>query len=194
MLHLLAGHFSKSVRCYRLTALYLVAGVALATVHTPIRYNSPPDEHSIQQEAVDPSPSRMPATQRFQMNFGDPPSAISVSFHIARIVIAGWIAFLGGFWDVRRRMKEWALIRLYGGYPSLVAGFQYLCLALLGSLIGCGFALLVRLPLTPDDAFWLVVLTLAWGLLFSICVSAGSVVYTEFCNVVRIFRIEGEVR
>jgi hypothetical protein len=194
MVHILAGHFWKSVRCYRLTAFYFIAGVALATLHTPVKHDSPPDGHFIQQEAVDPSPLRMPAAQRLQMNFGDPPSAISVSFHIARIVMAGWIAFLGVFWDVRRRMKEWALIRLYGGYPSLVAGFQYLCLAFMGMLVGCGFALLTHLPLAPDDAFWLAMLTLAWGVIFSICVSVGPVVYTEFCDVVRIFRIEGEVR
>ncbi len=191
MVHLLAGHFWKSVRCYRLTALYLVAGVALATVHTPVRHYSPPVEPPIQQETVDQPPTEMPMMQRFQMNFGEPPSTESVIFHIARIVIAGWIAFLGVFWDVRRRMKEWALIRLYGGYPSLVAGFHYLCLVLAGILVGCGFALLTRLPLIPDDAFWLIVLTLAWGLVFSICVSVGPVAYTEFCDVVPIFRIEG---
>lgn len=194
MVHLLAGHFWNSVRCYRLTALYLVAGVVLATAHTPVRHHRPSAVLSMQQEDVSQSPSRMPMMQRFQMNFGEPPSPIFVSFHIARIVIAGWIAFLGVFWDVRRRMKEWALIRLYGGYPSLVSGFQYFCLALLGTLIGGGFALLTRLPLSPDDAFWLVVPTLVWGLLFSICVSAGPVAYTEFCDVVQIFRIEGEVR
>jgi hypothetical protein len=130
--------------------------------------------------------------QRFQVNLGDPPSAISVSFHIARIIIAGWIAFLGVFWDVRRRMKEWGLIRLYGGCPSRVAGFQFLCLGLAGTFIGCGFALLTQLPLLPDEAFWLVVLSLAWGLVFSICISVGPVVYTEFCDVVQVFRMERE--
>jgi hypothetical protein len=194
MVHILAGHFWMSVRDYRATAIYLIAGVVLATVHAPVKHYSPPREHSIQEEAVDPSVPKMPAEQRFQMNFGDPPSPISVSFHIARIVIAGWFAFLGVLWDVRRRMKEWALIRLYGGYPSLVAGFQYLCLALAGVLIGCSFALLIRSPLTSDEAFWLIMLTLAWGAIFSICVSVGPVVYTEFCDVVQIFRIEGEVR
>lgn len=194
MVHILAAHFWKSIRCYRLTALYLVAGVALATLNTPVRHYSPPVEPSIQQETVGQSPSRVPLMQRLQMNFGEPPSAISVSFHIARIVIAGWIAFLGVFWDVRRRMKEWALIRLYGGYPSLVAGFQYLCLAFAGALVGCSFALLTRLPLTPDEAFWLIMLTLAWGAIFSICVSVGPVVYAEFCDLVQIYRIEGDVR
>jgi len=117
-----------------------------------------------------------------------------ISFHVARIAIAGWFAFLGAFWDARSRIKEWALIRLYGGYPSLVAGFQYLCLALLGSLIGGGLALLTSLPLFPNDAFRLIALTLGWGLLFSICVSIGPIAYTEFCDAVQIFRIEGEVR
>jgi len=194
MLHLLAEQFWKSIYCYRLTALYVVAGVALATVHAPVRFNSPAVEPSIQLETVDPSPLRIPAAQRLQMNFGDPPSAISISLHIARIVIAGWIAFLGVFWDVRRRMKEWALIRLYGGYPSLVAGFQYICLALAGALAGWGFAILAHLPLSPNDAFRLIVLTLAWGLIFSICVFIGPIAYTEFCDAVRILRIEGEVR
>jgi len=194
MVHILAEHFWKSFRCYRLTAFYFIAGVVLATVHTPVKHNSPPGEHSIQLETVDPSPLRMPAAQRLQMNFGDPPSVISVSFHIARIVIAGWIAFLGVFWDVRRRMKEWALIRLYGGYPSLVAGFQYLCLALAASFIGCGFALLTRLPITPDEACWLIMLTLAWGAIFSICVFAGPVLNAEFCDLVQICRIEGDLR
>jgi hypothetical protein len=132
--------------------------------------------------------------RQLQMSFGEPPSSISVTFHIARIVIAGWMAFLGVFWDVRRRMREWALIRLYGGYPSLVAGFQYLCLSLAGALAGWGFALLTHLPLSPNDAFGLLVLTLAWGWIFLICVSMGPIVYTEFCDAVRILRIEGEVR
>jgi hypothetical protein len=133
----------------------------------------------------------MPILSRFRLDFGEPPFFI---FHIARITIAGWLAFLGAFWDVRRRMKEWALIRLYGGYPSLVAGFQYFCLSLLGALIGGGFALLTGPPRSLDDAFWLMVATLGWGLLFSSCVSIGPIAYTEFCDVVPVFRIEGEVR
>lgn len=131
---------------------------------------------------------------RFELDFGKPPSPLSVCFHIVRIVIAGWIAFLGVFWDVRRRIKEWALIRLYGGYPSLVAGLQCLCLALLGTLFGGGFALFMTLPLSPDESFWFVVLALGWGMLFSICISIGPVVYTEFFDVIEIFRIEGEVK
>ncbi len=193
MVYLLARHFWNSVGFYRLTALYLVAGVALATAHTPLRHHKPPAVPSMDRIDASQSPPRMPIMPRFQLDFGEPPSDASIVFHIARITVAGWIAFLGVFWDVRRRMKEWALIRLYGGYPSLVAGSQYLCLALAGALIGCSFALLTRPPHTPDDAFWLITLTLFWGLLFSICVSVGPVVYTEFCDVVQIFRIEGEV-
>ena len=60
--------------------------------------------------------SRIPDPSRFQLDFGESP--LMISFHVARIAIAGWFAFLGAFWDTRGRIKEWALIRLYGGYPE----------------------------------------------------------------------------
>ena len=50
MFGLLIKHIGKSICCYRLTALYLVAGVALATAHAPVRYNKPPAPPSVQQE------------------------------------------------------------------------------------------------------------------------------------------------
>lgn len=194
MLHLFIKHFGSSIRYYRLTALYMVAGVALATAHIPVKYDGPPNVPVMQLESMDNTPSKSPFMLRFRLDFGEPPSASSVCFHIARIAIAGWLAFLGVFWDVRRRMKEWALIRLYGGYPSLVAGFQCLCLALMGTLLGGGFAFLAERPLSPEDGFWFIVLALGWGLLFSICVSIGPIAYAESCYVIHIFRIEGEVK
>jgi len=194
VLRFLVKHSLKSIRCYRLTALYIVAGVALATAHAPVRHNKPAAVPSMQQKDVNHPPSRKAVLSRFRLDFGEPPSGLSAGIHIARITIAGWLAFLGVLWDVRRRMKEWALIRLYGGYPCLVAGFHYFCLALLGVAAGGLFALLAGLPLSPDDVFWLMILTIGWGFFFSFCVSIGSIVYTEFCDVIQIFRMEGEVK
>jgi hypothetical protein len=187
----LVKHFVKSIHHYRLTAFYLVAGVVLATVHSPITYINRPAAQPAQRQYANHDPSRMPIPSRFRLDIGEPPASV---FHIARIAIAGWFAFLGAFWDVRRRMREWALIRLYGGHPSFVAGFQYFCLAFLGALIGGGFALLSGPARSLRDAFWLMTATLGWGFVFSCCVSIGPIVYTEFCDVVAVFRIEGEVR
>ncbi len=181
----LMGHFWKSIHLYRLTPLYLVAGVAIATAQIAfIHHHSPVAQREY--EAHESSGTGM--LSRFQLDIGEPPSSIS---RIARIAIGGWFAFLGAFWDVRRRMKEWALIRLYGGHPGLVAGFHFFCLTLLGALIGGGFALVIGQTGAPIDVFWLMAATLAWGMLFSICVTIGPIAYTELFDVVAILRLEG---
>lgn len=192
MLRFLVEHSLKSIRRYRLTALYIVAGVTLATAHTPFAFYKMPVMVLMQSQDSTHAASRTRDLSQFQLDFGESP--LIISFHVARIAIAGWFAFLGAFWDARSRIKEWALIRLYGGYPSLVAGFQYISLALLGALIGGGFALLTGMPLFPNDAFRLLVLTMGWGMVFAIAVSIGPVLYTELCDVVPIFRMEGEVK
>ncbi len=192
MLRFLVKHFLKSIRCHQLASLYLVAGIALATAHTPFAFCKMPVWILMQPQDANYAPPGNPDLSGLQLDFDESP--LIISFNVARIGIAGWFAFLGVFWDARSRIKEWALIRLYGGYPSLVAGFQYFSLALLGALIGAGFSLLTFLPLFPNDAFRLIVLTLGWGMFFSICISIGPIAYTEFCDVVRIFRLEGEVR
>jgi hypothetical protein len=160
--------------------------------HTAFTFYKLPVMILVQPQDGTHAPSKTPDLPRLKLDFGESP--LIISFHVARIAIAGWIAFLGAFWDARNRIKEWALIRLYGGYPSLVAGFQYFCLALFGALIGGGFALLTGLPLFPNDASRLIVLTLGWGMVFTIGISIGPVIYTELCDVVSIFRIEGEVK
>jgi hypothetical protein len=88
-------------------------------------------------------------------------------------------------------MREWALIRLYGGHPSLVAGFHFFCLSLLGTLIGGGFALLTGPARSLDDTCCLILATLGWACLFSICVCIGPIAYTEFCDVVAVLRVDG---
>lgn len=184
----LSGHVWKSIRYYRRFAVYFVAGVVLATSHTPIIVSFPEATLSVYQGAANQVPQRTPIPARFRLDIGEPPASI---FHIARIIIAGWFAFWGVFWDVQKRAKEWALIRLYGGHPSLVAGFQYFCLTLLGALIGGGFALLIGPTRYLSDTAWLMSATLIWAFLFSCCVSIGPIIYAEFCDTIAVFRVEG---
>jgi alpha-D-ribose 1-methylphosphonate 5-triphosphate synthase subunit PhnL len=135
MLRLLVEHSLKSIRRYRLTTLYIVAGIALSAAHPPFAFYKTRVMALMQSQDATHAPPRTTDPSRFQLDFGESP--LTISFHVARIAIAGWLAFLDAFWDARSRIKEWALIRLYGGYPSLVAGFQYFYLALLGALIEC---------------------------------------------------------
>lgn len=181
----LVKHVWKSIHCYRLTAVYLVAGVVLITAQTGFMHRSP---SAMQQENVDHAPLRTEVLSQFRLDVGEPPHSF---FRIACITIGEWFAFLGVYWDVRRRMKEWALIRLYGGHPSFVAGLQYFALSLLGALIGGGIALVFGPSRSLDDAFWLMMATLVWGFLVSICVSTGPIAYAEFCDVVAVLRVEG---
>lgn len=184
LVRLLANHVWKSIRFYRLTAVYLICGVAFATAQIASMHCSPP---VVRQKDAEHTLSKTEILSRFRLDIGEPPYSI---FRIARITIGGWFAFLGAFWDVRRRMKEWALIRLYGRHPSLIAGSHYFCLSLLGALIGGGFALLIGPSRFLDDVFWFMSASLNWGFLFSICVTIGPIAYTEFCDVAAILRIE----
>jgi hypothetical protein len=80
-----------SICYYRLTALYLVAGIALTTAHTPLTYSSTP---AAQEQDSNDALSRASILSRFQLEVGEPPSSV---FRIAHIAIAAWFAFLGAF-------------------------------------------------------------------------------------------------
>ena len=184
-------HILRSVAFYRITAFYLVAGVVLATVHSPISLIPRPATPLMRQASTNCDASKTIFPLQFRWTLGDPPVSV---FHAARIAVAGWFAFLGAFWDVRRRMKEWALVRLYGGYPSLVAAFQYFCLSLCGTLIGGGLSILTGPAWARANALGVMTATLIWGFIFSCCVTIGPILYAEFYDLIPIFRIEGEIR
>ncbi len=178
----------KSILYRPLFSVYLIAGVVLATVHPPIIVRIDPSLPSSHQVEADRDLLATFLKAQFQLNIGEPPVSI---FHVVRIVIAGWFSFFGVFWDVQKRLKEWALIRLYGGHPSFVAAAQYFCLILMGSLIGGGLALLIEPARSMDNAVWLLLTTVIWGLIFSCCLSIGPIIYTEFCDEIAILRVEG---
>jgi hypothetical protein len=176
----LLEHSLKSIFHYRLTALYLVAGVAFTTAHTPFTNG-------------DLSSTGKPilVLSSLRPDFGQPPILF---FNVAYHSLAAWLSFLGVFWDVRRRMREWALIRLCGGHPSLVAGFQYCLLFILGLMIGGVFSFLAGMPKLSEHAIWQMTATSEWGFLFSLCLFAGPIAYTEFFDIVPVLRIEGDAR
>jgi hypothetical protein len=165
----LLQHSINSVLHFRMTAVFLVAGIALTSINAPISGNN----------------------LSMRLDFGRPPILL---FRIAYHSIAAWIAFLGVFWDVRKRMQEWALVRLAGGHPSLVAGFQYAFVSGLGLLIGGGISFLIRFPYSVEEAVFRITGIVLWVLLFSVCVSAGPLAFTEFFDVVPVIRTEGDVR
>ena len=183
----LAAHVGKSILCYRLSALFIIVGVVLATVHIPFRVMGAPPAF-VQPADEGHTLSRVAILSRFRFDIGKPPSSF---FYFFLIATAGQFVVLGVFWDVRRRAKELALIRLYGGHPSLVVGFQVFCLSVAGSLVGGGFALLIRSSRSPGDATLLILATVAWGLFFSGCLSVGVIASTEFSDVAEILQMEG---
>lgn len=179
-----AKHVGKSILCYRLSALFLIVGVVLATVDIPFALKGAPAASAHRRDI----PSGMTILWDYRFDIGKPPSSI---FHLILIATAGQFVVLGVFWDVRRRAKEWALIRLYGGYPSLFVGLQVFCLSLVGALVGGGFPLLIGPWRSLRDAALLMSATVVWGLLFSGCLSMGAIAYTEFCDVAAILQVEG---
>lgn len=185
--HWLPRHIGMTIIFYRLSALYVVVGVVLATVHIPFRVMGTPPAF-VQPADEGDTVSRMAILSRLRFDIGKPPSSI---FYLFLIATAGHFVILGVFWDVRRRTKELALIRLFGGCPSLVVGFQVFCLSVVGSLVGGGFALLIGSSRSPADATLLILATVAWGLFFAGCLSIGVIAYADFCDVAAILQLEG---
>lgn len=192
MLRSLLEHSLKSIFHYRMTAVYFIAGVVLTTAHIPFTRNElSPILQATQHSYSNPVVPNAPSVSSLRLDFGQPPVLfINIAYHL----VAAWFSFLGIFWDVRRRMREWTLIRLCGRHPSLIAGFQYSCLALLGLIMGGGISFLIALPHSMGHTLWTMMATAVWGFLFSFCIFAGPIAYTEFFDVVPVLRLEGEVR
>jgi len=172
---------------YRMTAVYLIVGVTLTTAH-------PPRVSLVEFQGMQDSAPKLvlrhkPVFMRLRIDLGLPPILfVNIAYH----TVAAWYSLLGVLWDVRRRMREWALIRLAGGHPCLIAGFQYFCISILGILMGGGLAILTRFRHPVN--FGQMMAISAWGILFSLCVSVGPIAYTEFFDMVSVIRVEGEVR